>query len=146
MCVFPCDVLSFSLTFFFIYCFFYVYCPVFQFHKQVLNVASNAYVNTPVTLVCMCLCSNWPRASEVSWKSDDYERGRRGPSSWLDCWLDNSRQEVFHRSQHKHHSLEPPSGEGGPSTRLGKGGVSRVWSVLCWPHQQTGTVQTSLRT
>lgn len=148
VCVcFSCDILSFSLTFFFIYCFF-----LSSFTGRLLNVipTSNAHVNTPLTRVCMCvcmsLCSNWARASEVSWKSDDYEWGRHYPTSWLDCWLDNSRQEVFHRSQHKHYSLEPPTGEGGASTRLGEGGVSRVWSVLCWPHQQTGPVQTSLRT
>lgn len=94
----------------------------------------------------MCFSSNWPCASKVGGQSDDGEWGGGSSSSWLDCWLDDSRPKVLHRSQHKHNSLEPPAGKGGASTGLGEGGVSWVWSVLCWPHQQTCPIQTPLRT
>lgn len=71
--------------------------------------------------------------------------GRGPPTSCrLDRGLDHPRQEVLHRPQHQHHTLEPPSGEGGAPTRLGEGGVGRVWCLLCGSHQQESAVPSPL--
>lgn len=66
------------------------------------------------------------------------------PSGRLDRWLDHPWQEVLHRPQHEHYTLEPPSGEGGAPSGLGESGVGWVWGLLRGSHQQEGAVSTPL--
>lgn len=62
-----------------------------------ITVTAVVIVHTCVC-VCMlvCFCSYWTHAGKVSRQFGEFEWRRDSPSTWLDSWLDNSRQEVLH--------------------------------------------------